>query len=317
MLGRFPKETLKKHPNSEAIVKKMKVLITGASGRLGQFVIRELETEEHSLVLMSRRNPPPEFAHLPFIQGDLNNFEDCQRAIEGVDAIQHLGAQPNPVDHPDLRADAADKGIPFDATFKTNMLGTYYLLQAAIAADVHTIVMCGSNCALGHGFRISKTHIPVDYLPLDEEHPCYPEDSYSFSKRCGEDLLASYTRAYGIRTYVTRPAGISPEERRNQMRANAKPTTNWTPWLWCWVGSEDVASAHRLLMEKADILPPHDVYFLNADDTSALEPSQELVERFKPELLPKVRTLQGHQSFINCDKLKAAVGWRHETSWRE
>ena len=294
----------------------MKVLITGASGRLGQFVIRELETEEHSLVLMSRRNPPDEFAHLPFIQGDLNNFEDCQRAVEGVDAIQHLGAQPNPVDHPDLRADAAEKGISFDATFKTNMLGTYYLLQAAIAADVHTIVMCGSNCALGHGFRISKTHIPVDYLPFDEEHPCYPEDSYSFSKRCGEDLLASYTRAYGIRTYVTRPAGISPEERRNQMRANAKPTTSWTPWIWCWVGSEDVASAHRLLMEKADTLPAHDVYFLNADDTSALEPSQELVERFKPELLPKVRTLQGHQSFINCDKLKAAVGWRHKTSWR-
>ncbi len=294
----------------------MKVLITGASGRLGQFVIRELETEEHSLVLMSRRNPPDEFAHLPFIQGDLNNFEDCQRAVEGVDAIQHLGAQPNPVDHPDLRADAAEKGISFDATFKTNMLGTYYLLQAAIAADVHTIVMCGSNCALGHGFRISKTHIPVDYLPFDEEHPCYPEDSYSFSKRCGEDLLASYTRAYGIRTYVTRPAGISPEERRNQMRANAKPTSSWTPWIWCWVGSEDVASAHRLLMEKADTLPAHDVYFLNADDTSALEPSQELVERFKPELLPKVRTLQGHQSFITCDKLKAAVGWRHKTSWR-
>ena len=200
--------------------------------------------------------------------------------------------------------------------FKTNMLGTYYLMQAAIEADVQTVVMSGSNCALGHGFRISKTHIPIDYLPIDEEHPCYPEDSYSFSKRCGEDLLASYSRAYGIRTYVTRPAGISPEERRRQMAENAKPTTAWTPWLWCWVGSEDVASAHRLIMEKADTLPSHDVYFLNADDTSAVEPSQELVARFKPEFLPKVRTLQGHQSFINCDKLKNAVGWRHETSWR-
>lgn len=294
----------------------MKILITGASGRLGAFVIRELASE-HALVLMSRRTPPAEFAHLPFIQGDLNNFEDCQRAVEGVDAIQHLGAQPNPVDHPDLRARAAEQGVPFDATFKTNMLGTYYLMQAAIAANVHTVVMSGSNCALGHGFRISQTHIPIDYLPIDEEHPCYPEDSYSFSKRCGEDLLASYTRAYGLRTYVTRPAGISPEERRKQMAEGATPTTAWTPWLWCWVGSEDVASAHRLIMEKADTLPTHDVYFLNADDTSALEPSQALVERFKPEFLPKVRMLEGHQSFINCDKLKNAVGWRHETSWRQ
>ncbi len=298
----------------------MKVLITGASGRLGAYVIREL-AENHTLVLMSRRHPPDEFAELPFIQGDLNNFEDCQRAVEGVDAIQHLGAQPGPADHPDLRAGAEENGIPFDATFKTNMLGTYYLMQAAIEADVHTVVMSGSNCALGHGFRISGTEIPIDYLPIDEVHPCYPEDSYSFSKRCGEDLLASYTRAYDIRTYVTRPAGICPEERRQQMSAlspsGAKPTTAWSPWLWCWVGSEDVARAHRLLMEKADALPPHDVYFLNADDTSALETSQELVERFKPELLPKVRTLQGHQSFISCEKLKTAVGWQHETSWRK
>ncbi len=294
----------------------MKVLITGASGRLGEFVIREL-MGQHTVVLMSRRPPPDDFSHLRFIQGDLNHFEDCQRAVEGVDAIQHLGAQPGPVDHPDLRADAEAQGIPFDATFKTNMLGTYYLMQAAVEEDVQTVVMSGSNCALGHGFRISKTEMPMDYLPLDEKHPCYPEDSYSFSKRCGEDLLLSYTRAYGIRTYVTRPAGICAAERRQQMAANAKPTTGWTPWLWCWVGSEDVASAHRLLMEKAEMLPPHDVYFLNADDTSALEPTQELVERFKPELLPKLRTVSGHESFINCDKLKNAVGWAHNTAWRQ
>lgn len=294
----------------------MKVLITGASGRLGPYVIREL-AERHSLVLMSRRPPPDEFSNIPYVQGDLNKFEDCQRAVKGVDAIQHLGAQPNPVDHPELRARAEEQGIEFDATFKTNMLGTYYLLQAAIEADVQTVVMSGSNCAVGHGFRISKTHIPIDYLPIDEEHPCYPEDSYSFSKRCGEDLLASYTRAYGIRTYVTRPSGITPEERRKQIAANAKPTNGWTPWLWCWVGSEDVASAHRMIMEKTDELPPHDVYFLNADDTVALEPSLELVERFKPELLPKVKSLEGHQSFFNCDKLKTAVGWQHKTSWRE
>ena len=293
----------------------MKVLITGASGRLGEYVIRELAAE-HSPVLMSRRPPPSEFSGMPFIEGDLNDFAACQRAVKGVDAIQHLGAQPGPVDHPDFRTQAAEQGIAFDATFKTNMLGTYYLMQAAIAAGVQTVVMSGSNCALGHGFRISKTHLPIDYLPLDEEHPCYPEDSYSFSKRCGEDLLASYTRAYGIRTYVTRPAGITPAERRTQMREGAKPTTAWSPWLWCWVGSEDVATAHRLIMEKAETLPPHDVYFLNADDTAALEPSQTLVERFKPEFLPKVRTLQGHQAFINCDKLKNAVGWQHKTTWR-
>lgn len=294
----------------------MKVLITGASGRLAGFVISEL-AKEYELVLTSRRKPPEEFSGFPWIQGDLTCFEDCQRMVEGVDAIQHLGAQPWPVDHPDLRSRAEEQGIPFDATFKSNMLGTYYLMQAAVKADVRIVVMAGSNCALGHGYRISDTPFPIQFLPIDETHTCYPEDTYSYSKRAGEDLLASYTRSYGIRTYVTRPAGITPPERRRKMAENVSPAESWNPWLWCWVGSEDVASAHRLLMKAADELPPHDVYFLNADDTTALEQSRELVESFKPELLSLAEEMEGHQSFINCDKLKSAVGWQHLTSWRK
>lgn len=294
----------------------MKILITGASGKLGPFVIRELR-EQHELVLMSRQQPAPEFADLPWIQGDLNSFEDCRRAVNGVEAIQHLGAQPWPTDHPELRPRAEAEGLPLEMTFKTNLLGSYYLMQAAVEAKVRLVVMAGSNCALGHGFRISQTPFPIQALPIDETHPCYPEDSYSFSKLAGEELLASFTRAYSVRTYVTRPSGICSPERRGHMAANVAPVQGWNPWLWCWVGSEDVASAHRLLMEAADELPPHEVYYLNADDTTALEPSAELIERFKPDLKPLAGRLAGYQSFFSNHKLKQAVGWRHKTSWRD
>ena len=294
----------------------MKVLITGATGKLAAYVIRALAAD-HELVLFSRKQPAAEFAQYPWVQGDLIDYEACKRAVEGVDAIQHIGAQPWPVDHPQLRARAEEQGYTFDATFKTNMLGNYYLMQAAVEAGVKTVVMAGSNCALGHGFRISNTPFPIERLPIDETHPTWPEDSYSFTKRAGEDHLASYTRAYGIRTYVTRIAGICPLDRRQAIAANAKAVTAWSEWLWCWVGSEDVADAHRLLMEKADTLPPHDVYFLNADDTTCLEPSQAIVERYRPDLLPLVQGLNGHDSFLNCNKLKGAVGWQHQTSWRE
>ncbi len=294
----------------------MNVLVTGASGKLAAYVIRALQ-EDHDLVLFSRSQPAAEFAHLPWVQGDLTDFAACQRAVEGINAIQHIGAQPWPVDHPDMRERAAQQGYAFDATFQSNMLGTYYLMQAAVEAQVETVVMAGSNCALGHGFRISGTPFPISRLPIDESHPTFPEDSYSFTKRAGEDLLASYSRAYGIRTYVTRIAGVCPEERRRQIAANAKPLSGWSEWLWGWVGSEDVAAAHRLLMEKAATLPTHDVYFLNADDTTCLEPSLAIVERFRPDLLPVVEGLTDHQSFLTCDKLKHAVGWEHQTDWRQ
>jgi nucleoside-diphosphate-sugar epimerase len=294
----------------------MKVLVTGASGTLGPFVIRAL-MQRHDLVLMSRRQPDPAFAALPWVCGDLNVFADCQRAVQGVDAIQHLAAQPWPVDHPALRGQAAAQGLPFDRTMQSNILGVYYLLQAAVEAGVGRVVMAGSNCALGHGYRISQTSFPLQSLPIDESHAAYPEDSYSYSKLAGEMLLASFTRAYGLRTYVTRPAAIYPPERRRWMAQHAAPATGWDPWLWAWVGSEDVASAHRLLLEASDTLPPHDVYYLTADDTTALEPSAELIARFQPTLLPYAERFRGHQAFFSTRKLTQAVGWQPCTSWRE
>jgi len=294
----------------------MRVLVTAANGKLGAYVIRAL-ARDHDLVLFARHPPSAEFAGLPWIQGDITSLDDWRRAVVGVDAIQHLAAQPWPTDHPHMWEQAAAEGLQGDTTFRANMLGVYNLMQAAVEAGVRTVVMAGSNCALGHGFRISATPFPHAFLPIDETHPTWPEDSYSFTKRAAEDLLASYTRAYGIRTYVTRIAGIFPAERRHQHASAVIRAPGWNSWLWGWVGSEDVAAAHRLIMEAAGNLPPHDVYFLNADDTLALEPTRELIEQFRPDLLPLVRDLEGHASLISCSKLKAATGWRHQTTWRD
>ncbi len=295
----------------------MKVLVTGSSGRLGPHVVTELEQAGHTVTLFSRSLPGFGFEHLPWVQGDIRSFEDCQRAVDdGFDAIHHLAAQAWPTDHPDQRAVAKAKNIPFDTTMRSNIMGTYYLLQAAIAKDIGIFVMTGSNCALGHGYRISDTPFPFRYLPVDEAHPTFVEDSYSYSKLAGEELLASYTRAYGMCTYAIRAAGICDANRRTRMAQDAGPATGWNPWLWAWVGSEDVACAHRLLMEHAHTIPSHGAFFCNADDTTALEPTRELIERFKPEYLPLLRDVEGHASLISAQKLRDTVGWAHRTSWR-
>lgn len=294
----------------------MKVLITGASSRLAPHVIADLEQAGHDLTLFSRR--PPATDRWPWVQGDITVYEDCLRAVQkGSDAVQHLAAQAWPVDHPAQRQQAEEQGIPFDATMRSNIMGVYYLLRAALEKGVGIFVMTGSNCALGHGYRISERPFPFRYLPVDEDHPTDVEDSYSFSKLADEELLASFTRAYGMRTYVLRAAGICDASRRAQMAWHAKPANRWNPWLWAWVGSEDVASAHRMLMEKAHEIEPHGAYFCNADDTSALEPSQELVEKLKPDLAPVVRHLPGHTSFLSNAKLRQTTGWEHRTSWRQ
>ncbi len=295
----------------------MKVLVTGASGRFGPFVVAELESAGHELVLMSRTRPEAA-DHWPWVQGDIANNDDCLKATEGgIEAIQHLAATPYPSDHPDERKHSAKRGIPFDQTMRTNIMGTYYLLQAALERKIGIFVMTGSNCALGHGYRISGTEFPIHYLPIDEDHPSDVEDSYSYSKLAGEDLLASYTRAYGIRTYALRSAGICDAQRRAAMAENAGPAGGWDEWLWPWIGSEDLASAHRLLMEKAAQIEPHGVYFCNNDDTTALEPTMELIERLKSDLLPRCKGLEGHATLMSNAKLREPVGWVPRTSWRD
>ena len=296
----------------------MRVLVTGSSGRLGPFVVAELARAGHELVLFSRRPPGPALSRWPWVEGDICVFEDCLRAVKGgFDAVQHLAAQPWPTDHPAQRKMAEDRGIAFDTTMRSNVMGTYYLLQAALVEGVDIFVMTGSNCALGHGYRISDAPFPFRYLPVDEDHPPAVEDSYSFSKLVGEMLLAAYARAYGMRTYALRAAGICDAQRRQEIARRAELVKAWNPWLWAWVGSEDVALAHRLLMERAHEIEPHGVFFCNADDTTSLEPSWELIGRFKPHLLPLVKDLEGHASLFSNRRLRQTVGWEHRTSWRE
>ena len=296
----------------------MKVLVTGASGRLGPFVIRELMNAGHEVVLFSHRPVAEEFSHLAIILGDINNFEDCQKAMSGgIEAVHHLAAQTWPVDHPQMRADAEKRGIPFDATIRSNTLGVYYPLMAAVEKKIKIFVMTGSNCALGHGYRISERPFPLQYLPVDESHPSDVEDSYSYTKHAAEEMLAAFSRAYGMHTYSIRSAGICDEQRRKTMAQNVKPVNEWSDWMYCWVGSEDVASAHRLLMEAAHEIEPSGVYFCNGDDTDVLEPSLEILQKFKPEYLPLVRDLTGDASFLSNKRLQQVVGWQHKTSWRK
>lgn len=111
----------------------MKVLVTGASGKLGPFVTRDLINAGHEVALFSRRPPVEEFSHLPLTLGDINNFEDCKKAVRGgIEAIHHLAAQPWPTDHPKMREEAEKLGISFDATIRSNILGLYYLLMTAV-----------------------------------------------------------------------------------------------------------------------------------------------------------------------------------------
>jgi len=297
-----------------------KVLVTGASGRFAKYMVAALR-DKYEVVLFSRSPIPEDRADLPAILGDLNNYDDCVKAGQGVEVIHHVGAVPWASDSEASRKSHVERGIPlppFDATMKTNIMGTYYLMKAAVEAGVKTVVMTGSNCAFGHcGYGVTGQFYPVHYLPLDEQHPSACVNSYAWSKFAGEDLLHTFTRAAGIRTYITRPAHICDEAKRRDMAATVKPAAEWSGGLWGWVASEDLAELQLRIQEAANDLPLHDVFVGNNLDTEALEPTMELIERFRPELLPVTQGLTGYDALFSNAHVEEMLGWLPNRSWRE
>jgi UDP-glucose 4-epimerase len=290
----------------------MKILVTGTSGRFGPYVLRELESNGHDLVLFDRLKPDEAFSKWPFIQGELTEYDDCEKAVRGgFDAVMHLGAQPWPTDHPRQQERRAKTDLPINHIIHVNVLGTYNMLHNAMLAGIKKFVMTSTNCVAGIIFRITDTDYPMKRIPLNEDQPPDIEDSYSFTKAVDEQMLELYSRVYGMRTYGIRCAGLCDEEARKGFVENAKPTTEWNTGMWGWVAREDAAVAHRLVLEEADELPMHDTFLCVADDTFVKEPSRELVEKFHPSYLPLIDgPFEGRASFFDTSKLKNAVGWK-------
>src|ERR1051325_8962948 len=109
----------------------MRIVITGGTGNTAEYLIKELEGR-HDLVLFDAIEPGKnrfnfEVRH-PYVQGDLLNPADCDRAVDGCDAVVHLAGVIWDSEKEDF---ARDRGLERDATMRVNAMGTYYMVDAA------------------------------------------------------------------------------------------------------------------------------------------------------------------------------------------
>lgn len=290
----------------------MNVLITGGSGNLAGYVIREFA--DHQVFLTDTRKPPEDRSHLPFIRGDLTAIEDCRNVISqsNPEVIIALGAIPSPTDRL-FENGRRESTLPFDTTMRVNVMGLYYLMTAAAEAGVKAVIQTSSIVTIIGRKTVYK------YLPVDDDHPGCASDSYIYSKMAGELMLEWFSTAYGIKTHCCRSAWIwTPEKLRDHARSIG-PTEQWEDSaLWHYVDIRDVARAHRQIFDALDRLPAHDSYLVTAADHRAQEDSRELVEKFRPELLETIPiSLTGRQSFASCEKARNAFGYSPRHSWTD
>lgn len=303
-----------------------RILITGGAGRLGRNCASEFTTHGHEIGLLDRVAPSSDVAALSAPEhiwvGELWDGHTVEEAIEGFrpEVVVHLGANPGPSDHPTRRQTRGQyASVARDDTFKSNVLGTYYVVDAAVRHEVKRVVGASSYYVLGLGFRISDDPWQVEYLPIDEDHPMRPEDSYSLSKLLNEEIYQAYTRAYGLQTVALRLMSVyyhesEPPERRFSERLDPpKENESLGADLLCYVDGRDAALGFRLAAE-AEGLAPFEAFYL-VTDRNTRESPRNWLQQYYPHLMKKVRGLGEWDTLISDAKARRMLGYLPQHSW--
>lgn len=291
----------------------MRVVVTGGSGRLGQYVVRELFTHAHHA--SSLDSIKPRECPTPTYVADLTKFNSLVDHFAKADAVIHLARIRFP--YTETGFDGATQKWRFaDAAgdaerFNQNLAMTNNVLAAAEIAGVKKII-CGSSLAI-YGLYYPSTDLLPEYLPVDELHPLRPQDPYGMTKLVGEKFCDALSQRRGMVVTSLRFAGIYTEAHRPMLleRKNS-PLVRGTGALWSYIDARDAARACRLALE-AD-LPGHQVFNIAAPTSLVDIPMLELARRYMPEVSDLRAGLDGKCSGYSVTKAKNVLGFEAKLS---
>jgi UDP-glucose 4-epimerase len=169
----------------------VKVLVTGAAGRIGRNLTEALIAHGAEVRAVLLPDDPglerAERTGAQCIQGNLRDPEFCVEAVHGCDAVMHLGAML-----------LFRKGADDPALMEDNLRSTFNILHAIAMRNpgIQRFVFASSDEVY--------PSLHARYLPIDESHPTNPYSFYGYTKLGGEDLVRYYGRAHGISGAIAR-----------------------------------------------------------------------------------------------------------------
>jgi nucleoside-diphosphate-sugar epimerase len=272
-----------------------KIVVTGASGKAGRAVVRTLLEHDHDVLAIDVVSPAEPSA--PSLLADLTEYGQTVECLSGQDAVVHLAAIPASGIHTE------------ETTFRTNILSTYNIFEAARLLGLRRVVWASSETILGLPFDREQ---PA-YAPIDEDHPAYPESSYALSKVLSEELGRQLHRWTGTPYVALRFSNImEPHDYESFPSYWDDPSLRrWN--LWGYVDARDVAESCRLALE-AEIGAEH--FIVAAADTVMNRPSRELMAEVYPAV-PYQPTAGDFDTLLSIEKARKLLGYEPRWSWRD
>jgi nucleoside-diphosphate-sugar epimerase len=278
----------------------MRIAVTGAAGRIGGYMARELRPD-HEVIGFDRTLPAEPVEGVKYLRGDHADLGQIYGLLAGCDAVIHLSAITNPNQDPP------------EVVFGRNIMGSYNVAEAAATLGLQTIVHTSSINVLGFGFR--HRHFTPQYLPIDEQHPNQPQDPYSLSKLAGEEIMATVHRRTGIRVINIRPPWVVHPEWYERVRQRASDPATGERGFWTYVDVRDLARGFRLAVENQTLAC--ESFFVFAADSLCDRPLCEVFPQFYPGTEQMAAGLTGATPAVSIDKARRLLGYEPRHSWRE
>jgi len=277
-----------------------KVVVTGGSGKLGQFVIGDLLDRGYGVLSLDRVTPREKLCMT--WQVDLRHSGDLFEALRGAYGIIHLGAY----QAPNLAPDAE--------TLSNNVSATYNVLRAAADMGVKRVVLASSTAAFGFIYA-SKLWAPK-YLPVDEAHPSTPQDSYGLSKVLGEQIADSIVSVHRDMTVSSlRFPGVNFDLSYESFRDRWRSPATRASGFWTYIDARDAAATCRLALEAK--FAGHQVFIASAAKNCMIQPTRELVKKYLPKGARFKKTAGTHWSCVDSSKARRILGFKPQHLWQD
>jgi nucleoside-diphosphate-sugar epimerase len=229
-----------------------KVLITGVYGLIAGAVYKHFreQPQRYDVYGLARRRhfsdrvKDEDALGIPekkFFLADVSDFDTVQHAIEGMDVVIHMAADPN-------------ESAPWENILSSNIEGTYNVFEACRQAAVERIVFA-SSVMTTWGYQQDEPYkairegrfedVPDEIPIITHRDPVRPTEPYSASKVWGEALARAYSDVHGLSILNLRIGWVNGEDRP------------WKPELVAvWSSQRDIVQ----LVERA-VNAPDDLRF--------------------------------------------------------
>ena len=191
----------------------MRILVTGARGKVGAATVAALHAAGHAVTATDLARPlfeAPSGERVAYAQADLTDAGDAYAVVRGHDAVVHAAAIPEPTRNPP------------HTVFRNNLMATFNVLAAGIRFGARHIVNLSASRAR---LLLRRAKVPTRYVPVDED-PRPAAGSVRRRQHFGEQLMDGTTTTLrhhsGLHPPLVDPVG--GQLRRRPRAMNPQPT---------------------------------------------------------------------------------------------